>query len=316
MSGGFFGKIGHALGSVGKFALPIVGGVLGGPLGGAAGGAISGLLSHGGASGAASGAALGGLGGYAMQGSSGGGAMSEDPGSGDTGGAGGIGGFVNAAGNFIKNNPALLLGGATAAIGAAQSAKAGGYQQQALDLAKQQYGDASPFRAAATADLAQAHTPRALPSMGSNPYLPQNATARLPIVGQSLAPGQSITRGTSTITNSGSNPLDLDKYFASPVVQAMNGGGGAMGMLGRLRGLGMSFGSDGTAPSGGRLPVVGGAPGSPAAPAVPSAPAAGGAPVSSMGAPLKRLQGLPIVGRAPGSSMGAPLQPAQPQVYA
>ena len=173
--------IGNALKGIAKVALPIVGTALGGPLGGLAGGALGGLVSGGGVKGAVTGAALGGLGG---------GVLGKLPvvGSalGRLGGAasgGGLGGLLGQVGGFVKNNPALVLGGVTTALGAQQQAKAGRYQQQALDLARSQYAGAQPLRDAALGALGQATQPPDLSWMtgGGNPYsAPRPGASPLP----------------------------------------------------------------------------------------------------------------------------------------
>lgn len=122
-----FSGIGHALGKIGKVALPIAGGVAFGPLGAAAGGALSGALSGGGVGGTLEGAALGGLGGLALR------------------GAGGVGGLLGK----IGENPALAAKLGLAGLGAIQGAKSQGEANAILKsvLARQQAEAADAARA-------------------------------------------------------------------------------------------------------------------------------------------------------------------------
>ncbi|HEY0779612.1 MAG TPA: hypothetical protein VGD56_16710 [Gemmatirosa sp.] len=160
---------------------------------------------------------------------------------------------------WIGNHPAAAAAGASAVAGAVQNGEAGALQQQAIDLAKQQYAAGAPFRAAGLAARTKVGSPQNLAFMtqGSNPYLPKTSTPA-----DLLAPGQSATRmlpyGSSTLTNTGKSAFDTDGFYASPVGQALNGPGGALQAVGRLGALGFTPATgSGAGPAPRPLPIVG-----------------------------------------------------------
>jgi len=133
---GFFGKLKKGIKGIGKLAkkaapaLAFIPGV-GLPL--AAGiGAAGGLLGGGGLRGAAEGAAGGALGDFAQ------GAIKRIPGIGGLGGqeGGGFGGAVRGIGGFLKDNPALALGGVEAFMNAQDATRQRGLQDEQIEAAR------------------------------------------------------------------------------------------------------------------------------------------------------------------------------------
>lgn len=88
------------------------------------------------------------------------------------GGGGGFGGFLGSAGNFLKDNPELILGGISAIQGAREQQRANETNKRALALAEQPWKETEGLRKLAIQRLMNPETPDLsnIYSGSSNPF--------------------------------------------------------------------------------------------------------------------------------------------------
>lgn len=133
-------SIGKGLKSVGKIALPVVGGLVGGPAGAALGGALSGAIGNGKpklgniAGGALTGALTGGTGSALLKG--GAAAVAK----------GGIGGALKNLGTSALKNPDLLMAGLSGLEGYKSDKRADALRKQQQQLAMANWSQTMPLR--------------------------------------------------------------------------------------------------------------------------------------------------------------------------